>query len=103
MDDSHVTKICMGKNIEFIRWIHEFSVTRNPWIFQETEFVYLFFCTVDVLITNFIFADKIHRFLVTEFVNLSDEFDRSHAKSVSAFYVLLFSFLLLEFRFTIAI
>ena len=32
----------------FIRWFHEFSVTTNPRIFQETEFVYLSLCTINV-------------------------------------------------------
>ena len=35
-------------NIEFIRWFHEFSVTTNLRFFQETKFVYLFLCNVDV-------------------------------------------------------
>ena len=34
--------------IEFTRWVHEFSVTTNLRIFQETEFVYLFLCTTNV-------------------------------------------------------
>ena len=34
--------------IEFITWFHELSVTTNLQIFQETEFVYLFLCTVNV-------------------------------------------------------
>ena len=33
---------------KFIRWFHKFSVTTNLRIFQETEFVYLFLCTVNV-------------------------------------------------------
>ena len=35
-------------SIEFIRWFHEFPVlTTNLRIFRETEFVYLFLCTVN--------------------------------------------------------
>jgi hypothetical protein len=45
MDD---TKICKGKNIEFIRWFHEFSVTTNLRIFQETEFAYLILANANV-------------------------------------------------------
>ena len=37
-----------SNDIEFIRWFHEFSVTKNLRIFQETEFIYLFLCTVNV-------------------------------------------------------
>ena len=33
---------------ELLIWFHEFSVTTNLRIFQENEFVYLFFCTVNV-------------------------------------------------------
>ena len=28
------------------RWFHELSLTTNLWIFSETEFVYLFLCTL---------------------------------------------------------
>ena len=55
--------------IEFIRWLHEFSLTMNLWIFQETEFVYLFFCTVSVK-NNIHFVEKNHRF-----IKLPDKFD----------------------------
>ena len=58
------------------RWFHEFSVITNLQIFQKTEFVYLFLCTVNVSIT-FIFSEKVRRFVVTEFGKLSDEFDNS--------------------------
>ena len=51
---------------------HEFSVTMNLRIFCETEFVYLFLCTVNVN-KNIRFRWKIRRFVVTEFVKLSDE------------------------------
>ena len=34
--------------IEFITWFHEFSVNTNILIFQGTEFVYLFLCTVNI-------------------------------------------------------
>ena len=34
--------------IEFITWFHEISVTKNLQIFQETEFGYLFLCTINV-------------------------------------------------------
>ena len=60
-------------NIEFIRWFLR--------IFQETEFVYSFLYTANVnthQITTFIFVEKIRRFVVTEFVKLSDEFDEMH-------------------------
>ena len=123
-------------NIEFIWWFHEFSVTMNLRIFQETDFVYLFLCThgprmfgvcgfwlettiiinslthpcyllkklwlifmgmnqfffekkskiadsknwlfgPSVLqITTFICVEKIRRCIATEFVKLSDSFDR---------------------------
>ena len=65
---------CAGKtflflliNIEFIGWFHEFSVTTNLLIHQETEFV----CTKNVN-NNIQFRGSV----VTEFVKLSDEFDR---------------------------
>jgi hypothetical protein len=38
------SKIC----IKFITWFHKFSITANVRIFQETEFAYLFLCTVNV-------------------------------------------------------
>ena len=69
---------CAGKtflflliNIEFIRWFHEFYLTTNLLIFQETEFVCLFLCTKNVNNIQF------RGFVVTEFVKLSDEFDSS--------------------------
>ena len=40
----------------------------NIRVFQETEFVYLFLCTVH-------FREKTSRFIVPEFVKLSDEVD----------------------------
>ena len=60
--------------IEFIRWFHESSVTANLQIFQKTEFG--FFILLLMWTTRFIFLEKIRRFVVTEFVKLSDEFDR---------------------------
>ena len=59
--------------IEFIRWFHEFSVTTNLRIFQETDLL-----KSHSLKTKFIFVKKIRRFIVTEFVKLSDEFDITH-------------------------
>ena len=45
-----VLRVGGKSNVEFIRWCHEFSVSTNLRIFRETEFVYLFLCTVNVSI-----------------------------------------------------
>ena len=55
--------------------IFEWSLTTNLRIFQEIELVYLFLCTIIVKNNIFFFVGKIHRFVVTEFVKLCDEFD----------------------------
>ena len=55
--EGKVTEIGLTKNPcfnqltrinEFIRWFHDFSISMNLRIFRETEFVYLFSCTVNV-------------------------------------------------------
>ena len=58
------------RHIQFIRWFREFSFTTNLQIFPENEF-FKFFLNKYLLI----FLGKIRRFVVTEFVKLSDEFD----------------------------
>ena len=58
-----------SERIEFIRWFHEFSVTTNLWIFQETELVYLFLYTININ-NNIHFVEKIPRFM-----KLTDKFD----------------------------
>ena len=79
-------------------------MTTNLRIFCETEFVYLFLCTI---FGSFNFRWKIRRFVITEFLKLSDEFDtwkyfcrsfyyyfrfqKYEYVSILAFYVLLFS------------
>ena len=55
-------------------WFHEFSVTKNLRIFQETEFVYYSYALL-MKITTFIFVEKDIRFVISEFVKLSGEFD----------------------------
>ena len=58
-----------AERIEFIRWFHEFSVTTNLLIFQETELVYLFLYTININ-NNIHFVEKIRRFM-----KLTDKFD----------------------------
>ena len=49
--------IVSREKLSFIGWFHEFSVTMNLQILQETVFVYLFLCAINQIAT-FIFAEN---------------------------------------------